>query len=114
MSFNIHISDVICRDEKVKIWMTLINLETYYGNDVTMQETLRGALNENDDQDGILNHLSKMCEDSGKYYVSADLHYTRSNALKRVTSGGIRLRGLEPEQQRNIAAVASRWRRCQI
>ena len=48
-----------------------------------------------------------MCKDQK---IKSNLHYTRGITQKRVTSGGARLRGLAPAQQRNVATVASRWR----
>ena len=48
--------------------------------------------------------------------VKPNLHYTRAITPKRVTSGGAHLRGLisawATQLQRNIPAVASRWRHC--
>ena len=37
-------------------------------------------------------------------------HYTRGITPKRVTSGGIHLRGWATQLRRNVATVASRWR----
>ena len=40
------------------------------------------------------------------------LHYTRSITPKRVTGDKAYLRGVALGQDKNIAAVASRWRQC--
>ena len=41
--------------------------------------------------------------------LSAGPDYTRGIMSKRVTSGEAHIRGSAPGQQRNVAAVASRW-----
>ena len=41
--------------------------------------------------------------------LSAGPDYTRGIMSKRVTSGEAHIRGSAPVQQRNVAAVASRW-----
>ena len=52
----------------------------------------------------------------GEYKIKSNFHVTRRIKPKRVTSGRVHFRGLAPEDwwatqlQRNIAAVASRWR----
>ena len=51
--------------------------------------------------------LTKVREKIGP--IKANLRYTRGIMPKRVTSGGSHLRGLAPRQQKNVAAVTSRY-----
>ena len=58
-------------NEKLNVWVSLLNLENMYGTDVTMEETLRRAMQEND-QRKVLKHLVNIYTQAGKLDVSSD------------------------------------------
>ena len=59
----------------------------------------------------LFNYKTSICDveqANSKIKLKLNLHYTRGITPKRVTSGGIHLRGSAPRQHKNTAAVASR------
>nr|CAB3264721.1 protein RRP5 homolog [Phallusia mammillata] len=68
--------------EKLNVWVALLNLENLYGSDVTVDETLEGAMQHND-QLKVLQHLVDIYTKSGKVEKADEVYVKMSKKFRR-------------------------------